>query len=104
ALQANHVPGAVVSVVGGGRLLFSKGYGLADLENRRPFDPATSLVRIASITKLVTWTAVMQQVQQRRLYLDADVNRYLTTFRIPPTCPRPITLQHLMDHTAGFED
>ena len=103
-LKANHVPGAVVSVVGGGRLLFSKGYGLADLENRRPFDPATSLVRIASITKLFTWTAVMQQVQQGRLDLDADVNRYLTTFRIPATYPRPITLQHLMDHTAGFED
>jgi CubicO group peptidase (beta-lactamase class C family) len=64
ALAVGHVPGAVVSVVGGGKALFSKGYGLADVENRRPFDPDTSLVRIASITKLFTWTAVMQQVQQ----------------------------------------
>ncbi|MGC5015307.1 serine hydrolase domain-containing protein [Streptosporangium sp. DT93] len=101
---AGHAPGAVVSVVGGGKTLFSKGYGLADVENRRPFDPATSLVRIASITKLFTWTAVMQQVQQGRLDLKADVNRYLTAFRIPATYPRPITLQDLMDHTAGFED
>ncbi|KAA9376391.1 serine hydrolase [Microbispora cellulosiformans] len=103
-LAANHVPGAVVSVVGGGKTLFSKGYGLADVENRRPFDPDASLVRIASITKLFTWTAVMQQVQQGRLDLKADVNRYLTAFRIPATYPRPITLQDLMDHTAGFED
>ncbi|GGO14198.1 FmtA-like protein [Microbispora rosea subsp. aerata] len=103
-LAANHVPGAVVSVVGGGKILFSKGYGLADVENRRPFDPDTSLVRIASITKLFTWTAVMQQVQRGRLDLKADVNRYLTAFRVPETYPRPITLQDLMDHTAGFED
>ncbi|GAA3626306.1 serine hydrolase [Nonomuraea rosea] len=103
-LEASHVPGAVVSVVGGGKTLFSKGYGLADRENRTPFDPATSLVRIASITKLFTWTAVLQQVQQGRLDLRADVNRYLTTFRIPATYPQPITLAHLMNHTAGFED
>ncbi|MGW5262589.1 serine hydrolase domain-containing protein [Microbispora sp. NPDC004025] len=103
-LAANHVPGAVVSVVGGGKTLFSKGYGLADVENRRPFDPESSMVRIASITKLFTWTAVMQQVQQGTLNLKADVNRYLTGFRIPATYPRPITLQDLMDHTAGFED
>ncbi|MFI6510446.1 serine hydrolase domain-containing protein [Streptosporangium sp. NPDC050855] len=104
ALEADHVPGAVVSVVGAGKTLFSKGYGLADRENGTPFDPATSLVRIASITKLFTWTAVMQQVQRGRLDLNADVNRYLTTFRIPATYPRPITPAHLMDHTAGFED
>ncbi|MET7331080.1 serine hydrolase domain-containing protein [Nonomuraea sp. NPDC005650] len=103
-LAANHVPGAVVSVVGAGKTLFSKGYGLADRENGTPFDPGTSLVRIASITKLFTWTAVMQQVQQGRLDLDADVNRYLTAFRIPATYPQPVTLGHLMNHTAGFED
>ncbi|GII81559.1 FmtA-like protein [Sphaerisporangium rufum] len=103
-LAAGHVPGAVVSVVGGGKTIFSNGYGLADVENRRPFDPDTSLVRIASITKLFTWTAVMQQVQLGRLDLKADVNRYLTSFRIPATYSRPVTLQDLMDHTAGFED
>lgn len=103
-LEAEHVPGAVVSVVGAGKTLFSKGYGLADRENRTPFDPAGSLVRIASITKLFTWTAVMQQVQQGRLDLHADVNRYLTAFRVPATYPQPITLEHLMNHTAGFED
>ncbi|MEW9552968.1 serine hydrolase domain-containing protein [Nonomuraea sp. NPDC050783] len=103
-LRAAHVPGAVVSVAGGGRVLFSKGYGLADRENAVPFDPGTSLVRIASITKLFTWTAVMQQVRQGRLDLHADVNRYLTGFRVPATYPQPVTLAHLMSHTAGFED
>jgi CubicO group peptidase (beta-lactamase class C family) len=103
-LAAHHVPGAVVSVVSGGTRRVAKGYGLADVERRVPFEPATSLVRIASISKLFTWTAVMQLVEQGRLDLHADVNRYLRTFHLPDTYPQPITLDHLMSHTAGFED
>lgn len=103
-LARNRVPGAVVSVVSGGRTVFSGGYGLADTRRKTPFDASRSLVRIASITKLFTWTAVMQQVEAGRLDLDADVNRYLKTFRIPDTFPEPVTLRTLMNHTAGFED
>lgn len=103
-LRDQHVPGAVVSVVAAGHVLFAKGYGVADVEHRTPFDPHTSLVRIASVTKLFTWTAVMQLVQQGELDLHADVNRYLDTFQVPATFARPITLLDLMDHTAGFED
>ncbi len=104
ALARNRVPGAVVSVVSLGRTVFEKGYGYADLEDRVPFDPSRSLVRIASITKLFTWTAVMQQVEAGRLDLSADVNRYLTAFTVPATYPQPVTLLDLMDHNAGFED
>ncbi|OLE29263.1 MAG: hypothetical protein AUG44_04995 [Actinobacteria bacterium 13_1_20CM_3_71_11] len=103
-LARNHVPGAVVSVVAGGRTVFAKGYGTADLARGTPIDPARSLVRIASISKLFTWTAVMQQVEAGRLDLNADVNRYLTAFKIPATYPQPVTLQALLNHTAGFED
>jgi len=103
-LAKYHVPGATVSVVSAGKRVFSAGYGLADVEDRTPFDPATSLVRIASVTKLFTATAVMQLVQQGKLDLHADVNRYLRTFRIPATYPRPITLDDLLSHSAGFED
>jgi CubicO group peptidase (beta-lactamase class C family) len=99
-----HVPGAVVSVVSGGDTVFAKGYGEADTERGTGFDPARSLVRIASVTKLFTWTAVMQQVEAGKLDLDTDVNEYLTDFRIPATYPRPVTLRDLMDHTAGFEE
>src|SRR5215469_13132995 len=59
-LAQHKVPGAVVSVVSGDSTVFSHGYGLADAEDRVPFDADRSLVRIASITKLFTWTAVMQ--------------------------------------------
>jgi len=103
-LTENRVPGAVVSVVSGGRTVFAKGYGLADVERRTPFDPETSLVRIASISKLFTTTAVLQLVEQGKLSLDADVNQYLTRFQIPATYREPITLRNLLTHTAGFED
>jgi CubicO group peptidase (beta-lactamase class C family) len=103
-LQRDHVPGAVVSVVDHDTQLFAKGYGLADTARNVAFDPDRSLVRIASISKLFTYTAVMQQVQAGRIDLNADVNTYLTAFKVPATFPEPVTMQDLMDHTAGFED
>lgn len=103
-LRDNNVPGAVVSVVSGGAPAFASGYGLADAERRVPFDPGRSLVRIASITKLFTWTAVMQQVAAGRLDPRADVNEYLRDFQVPATFPEPVTLSALMSHTAGFEE
>lgn len=103
-LTPDLVPGTVVSVVAGEKEVFSKGYGVADTTSDVAFDPARTPVRIGSITKLFTWTAVMQQVQAGRLDLNADVNRYLKTFKIPATYPEPVTLRNLMDHTAGFED
>jgi CubicO group peptidase (beta-lactamase class C family) len=103
-LAKDRVPGTVVSVVSGSQMVFRRGYGLADLERRTPFDPDRSLVRIASITKLFTATAVLQQVEAGRLDLDADVNTYLKDFRIPATYPEPVTLRTLLNHTAGFED
>ena len=62
------------------------------------------MFRIASITKLFTCTAVMQQVEEGKLDLDADVNSYLDGVQIPATFEQPVTLKHLMTHTAGFDD
>jgi CubicO group peptidase (beta-lactamase class C family) len=84
-------------------MLFAKGYGWADVEQRVPVAADRSLFHIGSNTKLFTWTAVMQLVEEGKLDLDADVNTYLN-FRIPDTYPQPITLRHLMAHTAGFEN
>ena len=102
-MEEYHIAGAAVSVVKDGKLFFAKGYGYADLENNIPVDPEQTVFRIGSTNKLVTWTAVMQLVEQGKLDLDVDVNTYLD-FHIPDTYPQPITLQHLMTHTAGFED
>ena len=103
ALQRGDVAGAAVVVVKDGAVLLLKGYGYADVAARKPFDPVQTLFRPGSTSKLFTWTAVMQQVEQGRLDLDADVNRYLD-FKIPPRDGRPVTLRNLMTHTGGFEE
>src|SRR5215216_6175041 len=102
-MEKHHIAGAAVSVVKGGKLFFAKGYGDADLEKGIPVDPEHTVFRIGSVGKVFTWTAVMQLAEQGKLDLDEDINTYLD-FRIPDTYPQPITLKHLMSHTAGFED
>jgi CubicO group peptidase (beta-lactamase class C family) len=101
-MEKHHIAGAAVSVVKDGKLFFAKGCGDADLKKGIPVDPERTNFRTGSIAKLFTWTAVMQLAEQGKLDLNADVNDYLD-FRIPATYPQPITLKHLMTHTAGFE-
>ncbi len=103
-LEAYHVPGLVLSVVRDGQLLFAKGWGVADVETGRAMDPERTLVRVASISKLVTATAAMQLVAHGKLDLHADVNRYLEGFQIEEAFGAPVTLHHLLTHTAGFDD
>ena len=103
ALNTAEVPGAVVVVVKDGRVLFEKGYGYADYARHTPVDPKRTLFRPGSTSKLFTWTAVMQLVEEGKLDLDADVNRYLD-FRIPLYRGVPVTLRMLMTHRAGFSE
>jgi CubicO group peptidase (beta-lactamase class C family) len=102
-IQRGDIAGGVISVVKDGKLLFARGYGYADLKARTPVSPENTLFRPGSTSKLFTWTAVMQQVEQGKLDLDHDVNEYLD-FKIPPRDGKPVTLRQLMTHTAGFED
>jgi CubicO group peptidase (beta-lactamase class C family) len=103
AIRQADVAGAVVAVVKDGQLLVERGYGFADVEKQKPMDPESTLVRPGSVSKLFTWTAVMQLVEQGKLDLDADVNQYLD-FRIPAFEGKPVTLRNIMTHTAGFEE
>ena len=103
ALERGDVAGSVVVVVKDGRILFQKGYGYADVAARKPVDPRRTLFRPGSVSKLVTWTAVMQLVEQGKLDLDRDVNAYLD-FEIPPRDGKPITLRTIMTHTTGLEE
>lgn len=102
-MEEYHIAGTAVAVVKDGQLFFAKGYGYADVENNIPVDPQQTMFKIGSLTKLFTWTAVMQLAEQGKLDLYADINTYLD-FSIPDTYPQPITLAHLMAHTSGFED
>jgi CubicO group peptidase (beta-lactamase class C family) len=103
ALQRSDIAGGVIVVVKDGNVLFAKGYGYADLAHHTTPSPETTLFRPGSISKLFTWTSVMQLVEQGKLQLDRDINDYLD-FKIPPYQGKPITLRNLMTHTPGFED
>lgn len=103
ALQSGDIAGAVVAVVKDGKVVTERGFGYADVKKRIPVDPRRTLFRPGSVSKLVTWTAVMQLVDQGRIDLDADINRYLD-FRIPPLDGKPVTMRELMQHSAGFEE
>jgi CubicO group peptidase (beta-lactamase class C family) len=102
-LERENIAGAVVLVVKDGKVLFAHGYGYSNVEKKTPVSVDATLFRPGSISKLFTWTAVMQLVEQGKLDLDRDVNTYLD-FKIPATFPKPITLRNLMTHTPGFEE
>lgn len=102
-LERSDVAGASVLVMQNGEVLLEKGYGYADLKSKKPVDPATTIFRLASISKLFTWVSVMQLAEQGKLDINSDVNRYLD-FQIRPAFSRPITLRNLMTHTGGFEE
>jgi len=103
AMAAERIPGAVVTVVSGGRVIFSKGYGLADVETRRPMADST-IVRIGSISKVMTAVAVAQLADRGRLHLDSGVNTYLRDLRIRSRYRTPTTVRHLLTHTAGLDE
>ena len=104
-LEESGAAGGVVSVVQGGEVILAKGYGHADVKAGRKVEASSTLFRIGSVSKLFVWTAVMQLVEAGELDLDTDVNEYLAEdLEIPGTFDEPITIGHLMTHSAGFED
>lgn len=102
-MRDKHIAGVTVSVVRDGQILFAKGYGYADVAKRLPVDPERTLFRIGSVSKLFTWTGVMQLHEQGKLDLAQDVNAYID-FKIPATYPQPITLLDILTHTPGLEE
>lgn len=102
-LKQENIAGAVVLVIKDGNVLFQKGYGYSNVEKKTPMTTDATLIRPGSVSKLFTWTAVMQQVEQGKIDLDRNINDYLD-FKIPDKFGKPITMRNLMTHTAGFEE
>ena len=103
SMEDNHLPGLTISVVQNGRLIFAKGYGLARTDPPQAVVADQTLFRIGSISKTITFSAVMQLVEQGLLDLDADIENILDDVRIEDRFG-PITMVDLMTHSAGFED
>ncbi|MGN6375647.1 MAG: serine hydrolase domain-containing protein [Sphingomonas sp.] len=102
-IASEQVAGAVVTVVYHGKVLFTRGYGYADIDAGVPVDPQHTLFRPGSVSKLFTWVALLQQVEAGRVDLDADVNSYLD-FKIPDFQGTPIRVRDLMSHSPGMSD
>lgn len=102
-MASAHIPGAAFVFVQDGRVVVTRSYGMADIEHHRPVD-ASTIWRIGSISKVFTATAVMQLVDGGQVELDAPVDRYVHRVAIPSTYPEPVTVRHLLTHTAGFDE
>lgn len=99
----HNVPGAALVVVKDGQIVFSKGYGYANLEKYMPIDPKETIFRVASVSKIFTITGILQLEEQGLVDIDEDVNRYLKKFKVENNFDEPIRIRHLLTHTDGFE-
>lgn len=102
-LAREDIAGATIAIVKDGKILFAKGYGYADVKEKKPVSAEDTMFRPGSVSKLFTWTAVMQLVEQGKLDLDRDVNEYID-YKIPDAFGKPITLKNILTHTPGFEE
>ena len=97
------LPGMSVGIVYDQELIWAKGFGFSNREEKKPATTKT-LYRIASITKLFTSTAIMQLRDQGKLHLDDPVKKHLPWFKIKSshTDAPEITIRHLLTHTSGL--
>ncbi|MFQ3595907.1 MAG: serine hydrolase domain-containing protein, partial [Sphingomonadaceae bacterium] len=102
-IVTREVAGAVVAVVHRDRTVLLRGYGHADIAADRPVDPAQTLFRPGSVSKLLTWALLMQQVEAGRVGLDDDVGRWLD-FPLSSFESEPVRVRHLLNHSSGFNE
>lgn len=93
-------PGAVIGIIDHGKLVYKKGYGMANVE-RRFLNTPNKIFNIASVSKQFTAAAVSLLIQQNRLSLEDNIRRYIPDF---PEYGSPITIRHLLYHTSGIRD
>jgi CubicO group peptidase (beta-lactamase class C family) len=99
-----HVPGISLAIIEEGRVVFAKGYGVKEFGTSQPVDTST-LFLAGSISKPVFASGVLRLVESGKLSLDEDVNRYLTSWKIPEskfTATEKVTLRRLLSHSAGL--
>ena len=96
----NAAPGFTIGIVRNDSLIFSKGYGLANMEYNIPNSPS-SIYHMASVSKQFTAYCILLLEKQGKLNLEDDVRKYLTWF---PDLKHKITIRHLLNHTSGIRD
>jgi len=99
-----HIPGVSFLLVQDSSILFSKGYGIANMDEESLVIPSKTVFYTGSVSKLFTATAIMQLAEQGKLQLDHDVNSYLEDFKIDDNFKEGVTIKNLLTHTGGFEE
>ncbi len=100
AYHGTDSPGCAVGVSQKGRVVYERGYGMANLETGTPITPA-SIFHVASVSKQFTAMAIMLLARDGKLSLDDDIRKYLPEI---PSYGTPITIRHLLTHTSGLRD
>jgi CubicO group peptidase (beta-lactamase class C family) len=103
-MQHYAVPGVSIAVIDSGRIVWARGYGLAEAGHAQPVD-STTLFQAGSISKAITAVAALHLIEQGKLDLDEDVNRRLVAWKVPPSGlmrEEPVTLRRLLSHSAGI--
>ncbi len=93
-------PGCALAVIQEGELVYTKGYGMADMEHGIPITPQ-SIFYIGSVSKQFVATALLLLEEEGKLSLDDDVRKYIPEL---PDYSHPIHIQHLVHHTSGLRD
>lgn len=103
--ENKEIPGAAIAIVKDGEVILEKGYGLSDIDQQIEVDATETVFEAASISKVYTFSAVMQLVEEGKIDLAEDIREYLPKDYLNLEYPdEKITMLHLMNHTAGFED
>ena len=98
------IQGAVISIVSSDSILLSKGYGFSDINSKTEFDPLKTNVMVASVSKLITTTAILQLVEQGKIQLDQPVSELIGDLKVENPFEQPVLIKHILTHTAGFDD
>ena len=99
-LEQTKTPGAVVAIVQGDKIVYNKGFGVANIESKQPVTP-DMLFRIGSMTKMYTAATLLTLAEEGKLDLHAPIGKYLSG--LPPRLSA-VTAHQLLTHTAGFMD
>jgi len=104
-MASQQIPGAAYILVDHEKTLLKKGFGVVSLEDRnKKVNPDSTIFRIGSITKTFTTAALLHLAKKNKIGLHEDVNKYLKTVKVPDTFQEPITIHHLLTHSAGFDE
>ncbi len=99
-----YLTGGVISIVSRDSIIYLKGYGKANREKNKQFNPSTTVVQIASVTKLITTTALLQLLEENKIDLDKPVKYYLPNLKYKNPYDKKVLVRDLLTHTGGFDD